>query len=105
MGKVSNLGADLQMGTLSPCSPFSIPSALPFTHQAAAAMGILGPCNAGSPGVAWCRQQWEAGMCGEVNTEIGGWQADILGKGLGGEGPRDLAGVYFQYISSLTGTG
>lgn len=37
-------------------------------------------------------------MCGEVSTGIGGWQADILGKGLKllrleGEGPGDLAGV------------
>lgn len=37
-------------------------------------------------------------MCGEVSTEAGGWQADILGEGLKlvrleGEGPKDLAGV------------
>lgn len=55
-GKMLNLRADLlQKGTLSPFPPFSNPSALPFTHQAAAAMGILGPWDAGRPGVGWCR--------------------------------------------------
>lgn len=61
-------------------------------------MDILGPCDTGRPGVAGYRGKWEAGMCGEVSAETGGWQADILGKGLKllkleGEGPRDLAEV------------
>lgn len=61
-------------------------------------MGILGPCDTGRPGVGWYRGQWEARMCGEVSAEIGGWEADILGKELKllrleGEGLGDLAGV------------
>lgn len=48
--------------------------------------------------MGWYRREWEAAVCAEVRTEIGGWQADILGKGLKllrleGEGHGDLAGV------------
>lgn len=61
-------------------------------------MGVLAPCNTGRPGVGWYRGRWEAGMCREVSTETGGWQADVLGEGLKllrleGERPGDLAGV------------
>lgn len=49
MGKALNLGADLLQKDM--LSLFSIPLPLPFTHQAATAVGILAPCYTGWPGV------------------------------------------------------
>lgn len=48
--------------------------------------------------MGWYRGRWEAGMCREVSTETGEWQADVLGEELKllrleGERPGDLAGV------------